>query len=135
MVTELGSEGKGGREWGGRGGAGGGGRSRSGGGTSGFVWIGFWGLVGKFFFSEGGRLCEMVSSFRSYLFASVMLATGVVAHAAHVKHYFYPSVVYLCKSKFAMMVRFYGFLELGRSRVVKEIACAWIARREEVEQL
>lgn len=46
---------------------------------------------------------KMFASFRGYVFASLLLTTAVVSHAVYLKRFFYRSVVYLSKSKFAML--------------------------------
>mmetsp|Transcript_5420 Transcript_5420/g.16166 ORF Transcript_5420/g.16166 Transcript_5420/m.16166 type:complete len:564 (+) Transcript_5420:193-1884(+) len=78
----------------------------------------------------------MFNSFRSYMFGSMMLAAGVVAHAVHVKKYFFPSVVYLYKSKVALLacgnLMLALILLIGR---VLQVVCLGPLRLREIERL
>lgn len=46
---------------------------------------------------------NMLTSFRGYVLASVLLATAVVTHAVYMKRFFYRSVIFLAKSKLAIL--------------------------------
>lgn len=46
---------------------------------------------------------NMFASFRGYVFSSFLLTAVVISHAVYLKHCFYPSVVFLSKSKFAIL--------------------------------
>ncbi|KAJ8903842.1 hypothetical protein NDN08_000375 [Rhodosorus marinus] len=78
----------------------------------------------------------MFNNFRSYVIVSVLLASGVVAHAAHVKKYFYPSIVYLHNSKVALLAC--GNLLLALILLIGKILqrlCLGTLRLREIERL
>jgi len=78
----------------------------------------------------------MFNNFRSYVVVSVLLASGVVAHAAHVKKYFYPSIVYLHNSKVALLAC--GNLLLALILLIGKILqglCLGTLRLREIERL